>query len=154
MTTGCYYYPQKPEGYEGERSDLPRPLKSGEEVEWVLIDSTPATCTNLGLYSIYPPGSFDLVISGPNYGRNTSTAFGLSSGTIGAGMVGGLSGMPAIALSFGLMEGYKPPGQDLVDGAVRAACNVCKNLWELGWGDDSIEGKDRVDVYTVNVPVT
>lgn len=38
-----------------------------------------ATCSNLALYSIYPPGSFDLVIAGPNYGRNTSTAFALSS---------------------------------------------------------------------------
>lgn len=65
-------------------------------------------------------------------------------------MAASLSGIPAIALSFGLMTDYKPPTEDLVDGAILASCKVVKQLWELGWGE---EGKDRVDVYTVNVPV-
>lgn len=65
-------------------------------------------------------------------------------------MAASLSGIPSIALSFGLMTDYKPPTQDLVEGAILASCKVVKQLWELGWGE---EGKDRVDVYTVNVPV-
>lgn len=57
----------------GEKTDLPRPLREGEDMEMVLIDGTPSMASNLGLYSIYPSGTFDLVIGGPNYGRNTST---------------------------------------------------------------------------------
>lgn len=97
-TTGTYYYPKGPDGTEGEKTDLPRPLKEGEHVEWILLNGTPgeslpvlpsslpcadsgvtATCSNIALHSLYPPGSFDMVIAGPNYGRNTSTAFALSS---------------------------------------------------------------------------
>lgn len=40
-TTGVYYYPTGKDGREGERSELPRPLKEGEEMEWVLVDGTP-----------------------------------------------------------------------------------------------------------------
>lgn len=42
-TTGVYYYPTGKDGREGERSELPRPLKVGEEMEWVLVDGTPGT---------------------------------------------------------------------------------------------------------------
>lgn len=110
-----------------------------------------ATCANLGLYSLFAPGTFDLVVAGPNYGRNTSTAFALSSGTIGSAMSASITGVPAIALSFGLMEGYKPPGDAIVDGALSSSCKVIKQLWELGWGQ---EGPERVDLYSVNVPVS
>ena len=47
------------------------------------------------------PEPFDLVISGPNYGRNTGTAFALGSGTIGAALAASLSGTKAISLSYG-----------------------------------------------------
>lgn len=40
-TTGQYYYPKGPDGTQGERTALPRPLKEGEHVEWVLLDGTP-----------------------------------------------------------------------------------------------------------------
>ena len=103
------------------------------------------------------------------YGRNTSTAFALSSyalpptrflplphfapqlrsGTIGSAMAASLSGVPSIALSFGLMDGHKPPGADLVEGALKASCEVMKQLWEMDWG----EGLERVDLFSVNVPV-
>ncbi|KAM0756167.1 sure-like protein [Meredithblackwellia eburnea MCA 4105] len=145
-TTGHYYYPAGEDGAKGERSDLP---KAGGAVPWVLVDGTPATCANLALHSLYPPDSFDMCIAGPNFGRNTSTAFALSSGTIGSALSAALTGLPSIALSLGLMTGYKPPPQNLVDGAVKAACSVVKQLWEMGWG----EGADKVDVYTVNVPI-
>lgn len=65
-------------------------------------------------------------------------------------MAASLSGIPSIALSFGLMEGHKPPAQALVDGAMKASCEVVKQLWELDWG----AGKERVDVFSVNVPVS
>jgi 5'/3'-nucleotidase SurE len=45
--------------------------------DYVLLEGTPSTCTNVALHNLYP-GEIDLVISGPNFGRNTSTAFTLS----------------------------------------------------------------------------
>jgi tubulin---tyrosine ligase len=48
---------------------------------------TPSTCTNIGLHHVSGDDApFDLVISGPNFGRNSSTVFTLGSGTIGGAM--------------------------------------------------------------------
>jgi 5'/3'-nucleotidase SurE len=52
----------------------------------MLIVGTPSTCTNIGLHHVSGEAPFDLVISGPNFGRNSSTVFTLSSGTIGGAM--------------------------------------------------------------------
>lgn len=84
---------------------------------YVLVPGTPATCAQLGLFHhdlLFPdfsPGTntpntnakhspIDLILSGPNYGRNTTAAFALSSGTIGGAMEGAVCGIRAIALSF------------------------------------------------------
>ncbi|BGP12731.1 hypothetical protein JCM10213_008869 [Rhodosporidiobolus nylandii] len=146
---GTYYYPAGEDGTEGEERELPK--KEGErkegEVEMVLLDGTPATCANIALHNLFPKDSFDVVISGPNFGRNTSTAFALSSGTLGAALSASLSGTKAIAVSFGLMEGYKPPPKDVVDQAVRLTADVVKRLCEEGWKEKG------VDVYSVNVPL-
>ncbi|BGP67337.1 hypothetical protein NBRC10513v2_000655 [Rhodotorula toruloides] len=146
--TGQYYYPAGEDGTEGELRHLPRPTKEGE-MEWVLLQGTPATCASIALNNLFLPESFDLVISGPNFGRNTSTAFAMSSGTVGAAMAAALSGSHAIALSWGLMEGYKPPPQEFVDAAVKLSCQVVERLYKLGFG----EGDSKVDVYSVNVPL-
>lgn len=42
-TTGKYYYPRGELGIEGERCELPRPLKEGEHVEWIELNGTPGT---------------------------------------------------------------------------------------------------------------
>jgi len=59
------------------------------------------------------------------------------------------SGANAIALSWGLMEGWKPPPQEFVEAATSVSRDVVERLYDVGWG----EGDERVDVYTVNVPV-
>ncbi|GAA5949640.1 hypothetical protein JCM3765_002737 [Sporobolomyces pararoseus] len=155
---GKYFYPDHSlaaDGTKGELRELPfKPeeleKKGGDNLmEMILLDGTPATCASIALHNLYPPNSFDLVISGPNFGRNTSSAFALSSGTLGAALAGSLSGTPGIALSFGLMEGYKPPGQELVDEAVTLSCAIIERLYKLGWA----EGENKVDVYSVNVPL-
>ncbi|GAA5953515.1 hypothetical protein JCM8115_000548 [Rhodotorula mucilaginosa] len=146
--TGAYYYPRGEDGTEGETRELPRPIGEGE-MEWVLLDGTPATCSSIALHNLFPANSFDLVISGPNFGRNTSTAFALSSGTLGAALAASLSGTRAVALSWGLMEGYKPPPAEFVDAAAKLSCQVIEKLAEAGWGS----GEEHVDVYSVNVPL-
>ena len=94
---------------------------------WVLLDGTPATCSNIALHNLYP-GEIKLVVSGPNYGRNTSSAFALSSGTVGAAMSASMAGVPAIALSYGIFD--KPIPDGVVEKANEIACTVIKKLCE------------------------
>lgn len=42
-------------------------------MEMILLDGTPATCASIALHNLFAPDSFDFVISGPNFGRNTSS---------------------------------------------------------------------------------
>jgi 5'/3'-nucleotidase SurE len=65
-------------------------------------------------------------------------------------MSAAISGTPAIALSWGLMSGYKPPSGDLVEAATKLSCQLIEQLWEVGFG----EGHDKVDLYSVNIPVS
>lgn len=78
---------------------------------FALLDGPPASCVNIALHHLQgddrPP--FDLVISGPNFGRNSGTIFTTASGTIGAAIEGALCGRRAIALSFAF---YREIGYD------------------------------------------
>ncbi|KAG8951591.1 hypothetical protein FRC04_005878 [Tulasnella sp. 424] len=155
LIQGRYYYPRAPDG-KGETSEFSRPLKEGEVGEWVLLDGTPATCTNIALHNLYPD-QIDLVISGPNYGRNSSSAFTLSSGTIGAALSACLSKKRAIALSFawGAAQGNfrDVPQAGLGEYANALGVKIIQKLWE-GWGKDD-EGirNGEVDLYNVNIPI-
>lgn len=144
---GEYYYTSLStgDGLSGERRSTRRELKSEDELEWVLLDGTPASCCNIGTHSLYP-NQIDLVLSGPNYGRNTSSAFSLSSGTIGAALDGALTGIPAIALSYGIVD--RPPREDVVREAHEIAVRVIGKLWESGF-----EKGMEADLYSVNIPV-
>lgn len=134
-------------------------------MEWVLLSGTPSSCANIALHNLYP-GEIDLVISGPNHGRNSSTAFALSSGTIGAALAATLSvplpgpaplaslhteHVPCIALSYAVVSRPVPPR--LLALAAETSVDVCKRLFD-NWGHDSVPGKGgKVQIYSVNVPL-
>ncbi|KAA1471470.1 sure-like protein [Dentipellis sp. KUC8613] len=146
---GKYYYPRDPDGL-GEITEASRPLKEGEIAEWILLDGTPATCTNVALHNLYP-GQIDLVLSGPNLGRNTSAAFALSSGTIGAALSSALSGTRSIALSYGTV--VRPTPIAWFEPAHTLSLRIIRYLWD-NWGKD--EGglrNSEVDLYNVNIPM-
>ncbi|KAF8922529.1 survival protein sure-like phosphatase/nucleotidase [Mucidula mucida] len=146
---GVYMYPKDPDGY-GETSLTSRPLKEGEVAEWILLDGTPATCANVALHNLYP-GQIDLVISGPNLGRNSSSAFALSSGTIGAALSSSLSTVRSIALSYGTV--LHPTPTTLFDPAHVLGRDIIKHLWD-NWGADAGGLRDgEVDLYNVNIPL-
>ncbi|WVQ82228.1 5'/3'-nucleotidase SurE [Cryptococcus sp. DSM 104549] len=171
IITASYFYPLEPDGLTGEVTDEPRPLKEGETMEWVLLSGTPASCANIGLHILYP-GEIDLVISGPNYGRNSSTAFALSSGTIGAALSGALSvpipgpsdrpslhteHIPCIAVSYCVVT--RPFTPRILELSANVAADVCKRLVD-GWGEDEklpkADGERErglVQIYSVNVPM-
>jgi len=120
-----------------------RPFNDGKE-EWVLIDGTPASCTQIGLHHLFqdrPP--IDLVLSGPNYGRNTTAVFALSSGTIGGAMEGAVSGKRAIALSYAFDSREHDP--EIIGAASKLSTKLVEKL-VADWPDD-------VHLYSINVPL-
>jgi 5'/3'-nucleotidase SurE len=128
---------------DGTTSDKPLPASSDEE-EWVLVDSTPASCIQIGLFHYFHErGPIDLVISGPNYGRNTTAVFALSSGTLGGALEAAVCGKRAIAVSYAFFDRNHDP--EIIGGASQAAVKVVEALYK--------QWDDRVGVYTVNVPL-
>lgn len=109
---------------------------------WVLVNGTPAGCAQLGLSNFFT--SIDLVISGPNYGRNTSAVFALSSGTLGAALEASVCGYKAIALSFAFTDRLNDPV--IVAESCTHSVKVCEYLYnKVSW--------EQAQLYSVNVPV-
>ncbi|CAK7232723.1 hypothetical protein SBRCBS47491_008368 [Sporothrix bragantina] len=114
--------------------------------EWVLVNGTPASCVQIGLYHVFrerPP--IDLVLSGPNYGRNTTAVFALSSGTLGGALEAATCNKPAIALSYAFFS--QNHDRDIIAEASRHSVRVVEALYKQ-WPQDR-----SVDLYSVNVPL-
>ncbi|WYZ42564.1 hypothetical protein EsH8_VI_000263 [Colletotrichum jinshuiense] len=110
---------------------------------WLVVDGLPASCTQIGLFHTgFKPDDFDLVVSGPNHGRNASTVYALSSGTVGGAMEAAQCGRKAVALSFGSKEAQP-------DQVIRAACDRAVALI----GDLARDWHPDVEVYSVNIPM-
>ncbi|KAJ5678850.1 hypothetical protein N7462_007094 [Penicillium macrosclerotiorum] len=112
--------------------------------DWVVVQNgTPASCAQLGLYNLFPDRPpVDLVISGPNHGRNASTIYNLSSGTVGGALEAVFCSQRGIAISFGSKD---PQPADVIAAAARLAVRIVAHLWR-NW--DS-----RVELYNINVPM-
>ncbi|KAL4991300.1 survival protein sure-like phosphatase/nucleotidase [Aspergillus falconensis] len=129
---------------DGTTHEYPRGDNDPDGDEWILINSTPASCVQIGLYHYFQDrGPVDLVVSGPNYGRNTTALFAMSSGTIGAAMEGAACGKRSIALSYAFSSRNHDPV--IIAEASRHSVRVIEHLaknWDEG-----------VDLYSVNVPL-
>ncbi|KAK6349127.1 hypothetical protein TWF730_009883 [Orbilia blumenaviensis] len=133
-----FYQPDNEKTEETPRTD------GGEE--WVLINGTPASCTQIGLFHLFKEkGKIDLVVSGPNFGRNSSAVYALSSGTLGGSLEAALSGAKSISVSYA----YKTRDHDwgVVQEASDISAKIIENLY-ANWPTDS-----SVDIYSVNVPL-
>ncbi|KAF1831430.1 sure-like protein [Decorospora gaudefroyi] len=127
----------------GTTHNSPLPPTSSQE-EWVLVDSTPASCVQIGLYHYFTArGPIDLVISGPNYGRNSTAAFSLSSGTIGGAMEAAVCGMKSIALSYAFFD--RNHDAKIIEGASEFSAKLIQHLWD-NWNENT-------HLYSVNVPL-
>lgn len=111
----------------------PAEFATSANESWVLLGGTPSTCSNIALHNLYP-GQVDLVLSGPNYGRNTSSAFAMSSGTVGAAMTASMASVPAVALSYGIFDRPVPPA--ILAKANEIACTVISKLCEWHFWED------------------
>ena len=142
ITKPTYFRPGSLHHDDGLTYD--RPSATGTDEEWVLVDGTPATCAQLGLFHFFkekPP--IDMVISGPNYGRNCTALFSLSSGTLGGAMEAAVCGTKAFALSFAFDSRIHDP--DIIGAACRHSVKLVEHLFHH-WGDD-------VDLYSINMPL-
>ncbi len=114
-----------------------------DEIEWTAVDGTPASCTQLGLYHLTSHrGPIDMVVSGPNWGRNVTTLYNLASGTVGGALEGAQCGKKAIAVSFASKD--KVPA-DTIEAACQISARLISHLgktWTAG-----------VELYAVNVPM-
>ncbi|KAI7262899.1 sure-like protein [Hortaea werneckii] len=141
-----YWPPQETPETHSSSSSLSSSAPDDGKTPWVLVNSTPASCAQLGLSRFFfqERGEVDLVISGPNYGRNTTAVFALSSGTLGAALEASVCGYRAIALSFAFFDRRNLP--DVVAESCQQALRVCSWLSaNAAWGDGRL--------YTVNVPL-
>lgn len=124
----------------------PRPTTNTAVEEWVLVDGTPASCVQIGLYHFFKErGPVDLVLSGPNYGRNTTAVFALSSGTLGGALEGAVCGKKAIAVSYAFTS--RKHEAEIITAASRHSVKVIEALMKQ-WPEDR-----TVDVYSINVPL-
>ena len=120
-----------------------KPFNDGKE-EWILVDGTPASCVQIGLYHEFNDrGPVDLVLSGPNFGRNTTAIFALSSGTIGGALEGAVCGKKAIALSYAFDSREHDP--EILAEAAKLSTRLVEKLVAEWPGD--------VHLYSINVPV-
>lgn len=140
--TASYIYPGKVgEKYEGPFYQR----QSGKENdEWVLLDGTPASCTNVGInYLFNEKGPVDLVLSGPNFGRNSTALYITSSGTIGAAMEGALCGVKSIGLSFAYKD--KTHNVEQIEKACEISVKLIQHLYN-NWSE-------KAQLYSINVPL-
>lgn len=119
----------------------PNPSPEDDGVEWNVVDGTPASCTQLGLYHL-TSRSVDLVVSGPNWGRNVTTLYNLASGTVGGALEGAQCGKKALAISFASKDSEPT---EVIKAACRVATRLVSHLsnhWAPG-----------VELYAINVPM-
>lgn len=111
---------------------------------WVVISNgTPASCAQLGIWELFRDrGEIDLVVSGPNHGRNASTIYNLSSGTVGGALEAVTCGKRGIALSFGSKEEQTP---EVIRAASRLSARLIDHIYR-NWSES-------VELYNLNVPM-
>jgi tubulin--tyrosine ligase len=142
--TPTYYTPGTLHKDDGTTRSRPTPAIPNQPEEWILVDGTPASCVQIGLYHYFQDkGPIDLVISGPNYGRNSTAVFGLSSGTLGGALEAAVCRKKAIAISYAFDSRNHDPV--IIAGASRQSVKIVEHLCK-NWDSD-------VDLYSINVPL-
>ena len=118
--------------------------RSSDYQEWCLIDSTPAACADIGIHHMYET-PIDLVVSGPNFGKNSLNLYILTSGTVGAAMEAVTHGVKSIALSYAfnsLDHDYQ-----ILKEAAKISVKLIEKLYH------QLQIQPQVDLFSVNIPL-
>lgn len=98
--------PDREQSATGRALTLSRPLRMQKvEESWYAVDGTPTDCVNLGVLSLLKDRPPDLVCSGINFGLNLGDDV-TYSGTVSATFEGTLLGIPSVAFSQEVGEGF------------------------------------------------
>lgn len=98
--------PDREQSATGHSLTLGRPLRLQKLREnWYAVDGTPTDCVNLAVLFLLKDAKPDLVVSGINFGLNLGDDV-TYSGTVSATFEGTLLGIPSIAFSQEIEEGY------------------------------------------------
>jgi 5'-nucleotidase len=98
--------PDREQSATGHALTLSRPLRMQKmEERWYSVDGTPTDCVNLGLLALLKDDPPDLVCSGINFGLNLGDDV-TYSGTVSATFEGTLLGVPSVAFSQAVGEGF------------------------------------------------
>lgn len=98
--------PDREQSATGHALTLSRPLRMRKVREnWYSVDGTPTDCVNLGVLWVLKDQPPDLVCSGINFGLNVGDDV-TYSGTVSATFEGTLLGIPSLAFSQEVGEGF------------------------------------------------
>jgi 5'-nucleotidase len=98
--------PDREQSATGHSLTLSRPLRMQKtEENWYAVDGTPTDCINLGVLSLLKDHPPDLICSGINFGLNLGDDV-TYSGTVSATFEGTLLGIPSVAFSQQVGEGF------------------------------------------------
>ena len=98
--------PDREQSATGHSLTLSRPLRMQKvEENWYAVDGTPTDCVKLGVLSLLKDHPPDLICSGINFGLNLADDV-TYSGTVSATFEGTLLGIPSIAFSQQVGEGF------------------------------------------------
>jgi 5'-nucleotidase len=98
--------PDREQSASGHALTLSRPLRMRKLREnWYSVDGTPTDCVNLGVLSVLKDRPPDFVCSGINFGLNLGDDV-TYSGTVSATFEGTLLGIPSLAFSQEIAEGF------------------------------------------------
>jgi 5'-nucleotidase len=130
--------PDREQSATGHALTLSRPLRMQKvEESWYAVDGTPTDCVNLAVLSLLKDHPPDLVVSGINFGLNLGDDV-TYSGTVSATFEGTLLGIPSVAFSQEVAEGFS------FEAAARFARDLCQVLLE--------EDRPRDLLLNVNIP--
>ncbi|HEY0514110.1 MAG TPA: 5'/3'-nucleotidase SurE [Thermoanaerobaculia bacterium] len=130
--------PDREQSATGHSLTLSRPLRMQKvEENWYAVDGTPTDCVNLGVLSLLKDNPPDLVCSGINFGLNLGDDV-TYSGTVSATFEGTLLGIPSVAFSQEVGEGF----------SFEAAADFARRLVEVLLGEEL----PRDLLLNVNVP--
>jgi 5'-nucleotidase len=98
--------PDREQSAMGHALTLSRPLRMQRvEERWFAVDGTPTDCVNLAVLHLLKDNPPDLVFSGINFGLNLGDDV-TYSGTVSATFEGTLLGIPSVAFSQEVAEGF------------------------------------------------
>jgi 5'-nucleotidase len=133
--------PDREQSATGHALTLTRPLRMQRMQEnWYAVDGTPTDCVNLGVLSLLKDRRPDFVVSGINFGQNLGDDV-TYSGTVSATFEGNLLGIPSVAFSQEVAEGF----------SFEPAARFARQLMEVLLAPEAVDfPKDLL--LNVNVP--